>query len=167
MLYKKYSIIFYSSISLGSFGTLSKIPVTIRAIAPSPVTLQAVPNESWRANIESIRAVPVSLNPKTEIINPKLATTVPPGTPGAAIAKIPSNAINTIIFAFDGTCPVKICETVITKNTSVKTEPQRCVLAQSGITKSLIFGFNVFDFLAHFKATERVAADDIVPKAVR
>ena len=40
-------------------------PVRIMVSAPSPVTLQAVPKLSCRAKIVSIRAVPVSLNPRT------------------------------------------------------------------------------------------------------
>ena len=79
-----------------------KIPVTINTTAPSVVTLQAVPKLSCNANIESIRAVPVSLNPRTYVISPRDATTVPPGTPGAAMANIPSKRINTIIFAVSG-----------------------------------------------------------------
>ena len=143
------------------------MPVTINTTAPSVVTLHAVPKLSCNAKIESIRAVPVSLNPKTDVISPRDATTVPPGTPGAAMAKIPNKSIKTIMLAVSGSWPVKICETVITKNTSVKTEPQRWVLEHSGIPKSLIFGSSVEDFLAHSIATGRVAADDIVPTAVK
>ena len=48
--------------------------------------LQAVPKLSCKANIVIIRAVPVSSKPKTEIISPSEANTVPPGTPGAPTA---------------------------------------------------------------------------------
>ena len=74
-------------------------------MAPSPVTLQAVPKLSCKANIESISAVPVLSNPNTDIIKPREATTVPPGTPGAPIAKIPYKKINKIIFDVEGICP--------------------------------------------------------------
>ena len=48
--------------------------------------LQAVPKLSCKANIVIIRAVPVSSKPKTEMISPSEANTVPPGTPGAPTA---------------------------------------------------------------------------------
>ena len=53
------------------------------------------------------------------------AITVPPGTPGAPIANIPRRTQNNIIVPTDGIFPYNILETVIQKNTSVRTEPQR------------------------------------------
>ena len=67
----------------------------------------------------------MSLNPRIDVISPRDATTVPPGTPGAAIAKIPSKTIKTIMLEVSGSFPYIICETVITKKTSVKTEPHK------------------------------------------
>ena len=45
----------------------------------------------------SIRAVPVSLNPRTPVMIPREAITVPPGTPGAPKAKIPRSRQNRTI----------------------------------------------------------------------
>ena len=55
----------------------------------------------------------------------------------------------------------------MTKNVSVITEPQRCIFANNGIPKFTMSSRNVgSDFLAHSRATESVAALDIVPTAV-
>lgn len=74
-----------------------KRPFSIKAKAPSPVILQAVPKLSCNAKIVNISAVPFSSNPRTEIIIPRDAKTVPPGTPGAPTANIPSKIINKAI----------------------------------------------------------------------
>ena len=93
--------------------------------APSPVTLHAVPKLSCRAKTVSIKAVPVASNPRTPVISPKDAITVPPGTPGAPMANTPRSKQKMIIVPTEGIVPYKTLETVITKNTSVNTEPQR------------------------------------------
>ena len=64
--------------------------------APSPVMLQAVPKLSCKAKMVSRRAVPASSNPSMEITIPREAMTVPPGTPGAPMAKMPSRMMNRI-----------------------------------------------------------------------
>ena len=87
--------------------------------------LQAVPKLSCKANIVIIKAVPVSSKPKTEMISPSEAKTVPPGTPGAPTANIPNKTINNTIVPKGGTAPYNILETTITKNVSVKTDPHR------------------------------------------
>ena len=72
---------------------LTKVSV-IKAKAPSPVMLQAVPKLSCKAKIAISMAVPASLNPSTEMTMPNEANTVPPGTPGAPTANIPSKTMN-------------------------------------------------------------------------
>ena len=58
-------------------------------------------------------------------------------------------------------------ETVIQKNTSVNTEPHRWMFEKRGIPKETISLRSGFALPAHWSATARVAADDIVPIAVR
>ena len=77
----------------------------INVNAPSPVMLQAVPKLSCKANMVSRRAVPASSNPRMEITIPREAITVPPGTPGAPKAKIPSRMMNRIMTVNDGSEP--------------------------------------------------------------
>ena len=85
--------LFYKSIEISCFSILcfSTYPVKNNVNAPSPVTLHAVPKLSWIAKIASIKAVPASSNPRTPVIRPKEAITVPPGTPGAPTANTPNN----------------------------------------------------------------------------
>ena len=67
----------------------------------------------------------------------------------------------------DGNLPYKIWDTVITKNTSVKTEPHKWIFANKGTPKLIISGRSTLDFFAQVRATGSVAADDIVPTAVK
>ena len=160
---------FYVDYSFLDFSVMpwrSAYPVRIRVRAPSPVTLHAVPKLSCRAKMVSIRAVPVSLNNRIPVISPREAITVPPGTPGAPMAKMPSSTQNRIMVPSDGIEPYRIWDTVITKNTSVRTDPHRCTFANSGMPKSTISFLNTEDFLAQRRATARVAAEDMVPTAV-
>ena len=71
---------------------LWNIRPTIWAIAPSPVILQAVPNESIEIYKAIIRALSASLNPSIELNSPNDAIMAPPGTPGAAIMVMASIA---------------------------------------------------------------------------
>ena len=87
--------------------------------------MQAVPKLSCKAKIAKTKAVPSLSNPKIDIIIPKEATTVPPGTPGAPTAKIPHNMQNNIIVPTLGIEPYNNCDIVITKKVSVKTEPHK------------------------------------------
>ena len=61
---------------------------------------------------------------------------------------------------------IKILDTTITKNVSVRTDPHKWVVAPKGIAKFVISSSSTPDFLTHFKLTGKVAADDIVPTAV-
>ena len=116
----------------------------------------------------SIRAVPISSKPSTPVISPRDAMTVPPGTPGAPTANTPNSTQNRVIVGRSGRVPYRIFDTTMTKNTSVSTEPHRWILANRGIPNSTISSLSVgSDFFAQSKATARVAAEDMVPTAVR
>lgn len=60
------------------------------AIAPSPVTLQAVPKLSWAMYRAIIKPHMVSSKPSMDCRIPRAAMTAPPGTPGAATMVTPS-----------------------------------------------------------------------------
>lgn len=53
------------------------------------------------------------------------------------------------------------------KNTSVSTEPHKCIFANKGIPNETMSFLKTFDLPAHWSATASVAADDIVPIDVR
>lgn len=112
------------------------------------------------------RPVPVESKLRTLKTRPKDAKTVPPGTPGAPTANIPNKNENKSIVPIEGIVPYSICEIIIQKKVSVKTEPHKWVVAPSGIAKSTISEGRASDLCAQFKATGSVAALDIVPTAV-
>ena len=93
--------------------------------------------------------------------------TVPPGTPGAPMANTPKSTQNRSIVGRLGSAPYRIWDTTMQKNTSVSTDPHRWMLANSGIPKLTMSRRRVFAWPAHSSATPRVAADDMVPTAVR
>ena len=101
------------------------------------------------------------------MIKPNEASTVPPGTPGAPIAKKPSKMINTSIVVKSGILPYNICETVNTKNTSVKIEPHRWMFANRGTVTSITSSRKILLFLAQVKAVPKVAAADMVRRGCR
>ena len=129
--------------------------------------LQAVPKLSCRAKMVSIRAVPLLSKPSTLVMSPREAITVPPGTPGAPTANTPSSRQNKIIVPGAGRTPYSTLDTVMTKNTSVRTEPHRWMLANRGMPKSTRSRRRTEDLRAPSRATARVAAEDMVPTAVR
>ena len=63
-------------------------------MAPSPVTLQAVPNESIAIYKAIIRPNICSLKPNIFCSTPKEAIIAPPGTPGPATIETPNIQIN-------------------------------------------------------------------------
>ena len=63
--------------------------------------------------------------------------------------------------------PYKILEIVIQKNTSVRTDPQRWIFAKRGMPNCTISLRSGLALPAHCNATARVAAEDMVPTAVR
>ena len=96
-------------------------------------------------------------------MSPKDAITVPPGTPGAPMAKTPRSRQKSTMVPREGMEPYRIWDTVITKKTSVRTDPHRWILANSGIPKFTISSRSTDDFLAQRRATAKVAAEDMVP----
>ena len=105
----------------------------------------------------SISAVPELSNFSIPVMMPRDAMTVPPGTPGAPMAKIPRRRQNRTMVPGVGTEPYRIFEIAIQKKTSVRTEPQRWMFANRGIpklTRSLRSGFALE---AHCSATASVS----------
>ena len=74
---------------------------------------------------------------------------------------------NNIIVPTLGIEPYNNFDIVITKKVSVKTEPHKWIVAPIGIAKFTISLSKASDLLAHCRATGKVAAEDIVPTAVR
>ncbi len=66
----------------------------ISAMAPSPVTLQAVPKLSIAMYNAIINACADSSKPNIDCRMPKEAIMAPPGTPGAAIMVMPNIKMN-------------------------------------------------------------------------
>ncbi|OQB69329.1 MAG: hypothetical protein BWX93_01257 [Bacteroidetes bacterium ADurb.Bin139] len=64
------------------------------AIAPSPVTLHAVPKLSMAIYREIISPMASGLKPRTDCSTPIAAMMAPPGTPGAATMVMASRKIN-------------------------------------------------------------------------
>lgn len=115
----------------------------------------------------SISAVPSLSKDKIPVISPNDAITVPPGTPGAPIPKRPSRSIKINIFDIVGKVPYRTCETTMTKNTSVRTEPHKWMLEKRGMAKFIVSLDKIVDLFAQVNETGRVAAEDIVPSAVQ
>ena len=92
---------------------------------------------------------------------------MPPGTPGAPMANTPSSTQNRSMVGTLSSEPYRICDTTMQKNTSVSTDPHRWMLANSGTPKLTMSRLSVFAWPAHSRATPSVAADDMVPTAVR
>ncbi|QAY62624.1 DUF1211 domain-containing protein [Xylanimonas allomyrinae] len=134
---------------------------------PSLVMLAAVPNESCRAKIASMRPVPASSNPSTVVTRPSEAMSVPPGTPGAATANTPSSTTNSSMVPAAGSSPYSTWETVMARNVMLMTEPGMWTCASSGTPKSTMRLSRERDADAPLSATGRVAAEDMVPTAVR
>ena len=101
------------------------------------------------------------------VIRPREAMTVPPGTPGAPMAKIPSSRMKRTMRPMLGSSPYSTLETIMTKKVSVRAEPQRWMLANRGMPNSTMSERSTELFRAPSRATARVAAEDMVPTAVR
>ena len=76
-----------------SFEARAAILSTAKAIAPSPVTLHAVPKLSIAMYSAIIKACSFSPNPKMLLNGANAAIIAPPGTPGAATMKMASTKI--------------------------------------------------------------------------
>ena len=90
--------------------------------------------------------------------------TAPPGTPGAATIVMPSIMMKGNIWPKLTFQPLSIM-TAMAQLVRVMVEPERWIVAQSGMTKSAILSRQPF-FLVHSRVTGMVAAEDWVPMAV-
>ena len=97
---------------------------------------------------------------------PRAAITAPPGTPGAATIVIPRSRINLIINPHPGNTPLCIKKTAVEHDTRVIVLPDKWIVAHKGIAK-LTTSSLIFSFLAHFRVTGIVEAEDCVPNAVK
>lgn len=135
------------------------------AIAPSPVTLQAVPNESIAIYNAIIRALLSASNPSIDDSGASAAMIAPPGTPGAATMTIPS-----IVMKCRNVRKSKLISLirhiVMAQHVIFIAEPDIWIVAHSGTenpaTPSDTPFFNVWRIV-----TGIVAADDDVPSAVK
>ena len=96
---------------------------------------------------------------------PKDAMIAPPGTPGAATMVIPSMKIKPANSGKSKGIPCIIIK-ARAHATILSVLPDRCIVAQSGITKPAMSDDTPF-FLVCSNVTGIVAAEDCVPKAVK
>ena len=101
------------------------------AMAPSPVTLQAVPKLSIAIYSAIMRAYAVSSMPNAAII-------APPGTPGAATIVMPSMSMNPLKSVVFTGMPLIII-IAIAHAVIFIVLPDRCMVAHKGITKVAMF----------------------------
>src|SRR5690554_918197 len=113
-------------------------------MAPSPVTLQAVPKLSCAIYKAIIKATAVSPKPSIEPSNPTADITAPPGTPGAANITTPSIKMNGSMVRNDGIAN-ELCKYITAKVqlTMVMVEPAKCVVAHSGTAKLATSSFTL------------------------
>ena len=106
----------------------------------------------------------VSSKPSMDCNNPNAAIIAPPGTPGAATIAIPSIKIKPAIIPKEIGIP-DISMIAIAQATIFMVLPERCIVAQSGITNAANSRFTPF-LIVCSRVTGIVAADDCVPNAV-
>ena len=137
----------------------------IRAIAPSPVTLQAVPKLSIAIYKAIISACASSLKPSIDCRRPSDAIIAPPGTPGAATIVMPSIQMKpkNIPKSYGIPC---IIISARAQATILSVLPDICIVAQRGTVNPATSSETPF-FLACSRVTGIVAADDCVPRAVK
>ena len=130
----------------------------ISAIAPSPVTLHAVPQLSIAMYNAIINACADSSKPNMDCKIPKDAIIAPPGTPGAAITVMPNIKMNPAKREKSNGIPCIIIKAKA-QATIFSVLPERWIVAQSGMTKPAISADTPFFFVCS-KVTGMVAADD-------
>lgn len=135
------------------------------ARAPSPVTLQAVPNESIAMYRAIISAWASGLKPNIPANGASAAITAPPGTPGAATMQMPSISMKCMKCGNVWGSPL-IRHTVRAQHVIFIIEPDRCMVAYRGTQKLAISSLTPF-FRVWRSVTGIVAALDDVPSAVR
>ena len=137
----------------------------ITAIAPSPVTLVAVPKLSIAIYSAIIKATAVSSKPKMDCNTPIAAIIAPPGTPGAATIVMPSMKMKPTIVSIGISKPV-IIEIANAQAVIFIALPERWIVAHSGMTNPAIDSSTPF-LIVCLSVTGIVAADDWVPNAVK
>ena len=137
----------------------------MREMAPSPVTLQAVPKESMAIYKAIIRAQFCSLKPRSEVSTPRAAMIAPPGTPGDATIITASMRIKPMnIVVVKGSPSISISATA--QAVIFMQEPLMCIVAHRGIVK-LAISSDTPIFTACSFVTGMVAALEDVPRAVK
>ena len=89
----------------------------------------------------------------------------PPGTPGAATMVIPSMRMNSVKSPMSWGPPVMRMR-ARAQETIFSVLPERCIVAQRGITKELTSSETPFFFVCA-SVTGIVAAEEAVPRAVK
>lgn len=135
----------------------------ITAMALSPDTFVAVPNESWVMYKEMANWLKASVRP-TIGKKGKADTMAPPGAPGAATIAIPNTMTKAAIVPIEIGIEY-IIKMAVTQDMMVIIEPARWIVAHSGTTKLAICSETPF-FRAISTFVGMVAADDWVPAAV-
>lgn len=134
------------------------------AIAPSPVTLQAVPKLSMAIYKAIMSACMSASKLKTEASGPRAAMTAPPGTPGAATIQTESTKMKLRKSGKPCGIPLSI-QIVRAQQVIFIIEPDRWMVAQRGTVNPAMPSVTPF-FSVCFNVTGIVAADEEVPSAV-
>src|SRR5574344_954159 len=134
------------------------------AIAPSPVTLHAVPKLSIVIYSAIISAWSLAPNPKIDPNMPNAAIMAPPGTPGAATIMMPSIQIKPA--NREKLCGIPSIIIIANEQAVILSAlPDRWMVAHRGIVKRAIPSLTPF-FMVDLSVTGMVAADEEVPSAV-
>ena len=135
------------------------------AMSPATVTFVAVPKLSIAIYKVIIHPCAVSSKPSMDCNNPSAAIIAPPGTPGAATIAIPSIKIKPAIIPKEiGILDISMI--AMAHATIFIVLPERCIVAQSGITNAASSRFTPF-LIDCSNVTGIVAAEDCVPNASR
>ena len=134
------------------------------AMAPSPVTLHAVPNESIAMYVAIMRPTAVSSNPSADCRMPTAAMMAPPGTPGAATMVMPRRKMKpTYCHELMG---VPVIVMIANENRTIfMVEPDRWIVAHRGMVNPATRSSTPLR-AAHLSVTGMVAAEEDVPSAV-
>ena len=135
------------------------------AMAPSLVTLQAVPKLSMAMYRAMISACASVSNPKMDAKGARAAMMAPPGTPGAATMMMASKRMKWRNNGKSCGSPSSM-QMVRAQAVTFIEEPGMWMVAQSGTVKPATPLSTPF-FSLCLKVTGMVAADDAVPNAVR
>ena len=135
----------------------------ITAIEPSPQTLQAVPKPSCATCNAMISESIAPSKPKIDCNMPEAAKIAPQGTPGAATIMMPRIIINGSIT--ENSMSLQLTSITATEQAVMEiTLPERCMVEQSGNTKSAILEETPF-FLEQSMVIGITATEDCVAMA--